>query len=98
MLKKIKRRVQTLSGVLGSPVRENDYAEKGRRVVLRRFVLVRRHTILLISLRGLEGIVTKLEPLTDQNGLVAFLRNTDNAKTLTGFIEELADVVKDYEV
>jgi hypothetical protein len=39
-VKKIERRVQSLSGVLASPVSEDDYAEKGRRVELRRFVLV----------------------------------------------------------
>ena len=39
-VKEIERRVQSLSGVLASPVSENDYAEKGRRVELRRFVLV----------------------------------------------------------
>jgi hypothetical protein len=40
-VKEIERRVQSLSGVLTPPVSEDDYAEKGRRVVLRRFVLVR---------------------------------------------------------
>ena len=39
-VKEIERRVQSLSGVLASPVSENDYAEKGRRAELRRFVLV----------------------------------------------------------
>ena len=39
-VKKIERRVQSLSGVLASPVSEDDYAEKGRRMELRRFVLV----------------------------------------------------------
>jgi hypothetical protein len=39
-VKKIERRVQSLSGVLASPASEDDYAEKGRRVELRRFVLV----------------------------------------------------------
>ena len=36
----IERRVQSLSGVLASPVGEDDYAEKGRRVELWRFVPV----------------------------------------------------------
>ena len=39
-VKEIERRVQSLLGVLASPVSENDYAEKGRRVELRRFVPV----------------------------------------------------------
>ena len=38
-VKVIERRVQSLSGVLVSPVCEDDYAEKGRRMELRRFVL-----------------------------------------------------------
>ena len=38
-LKDIERRVQSLSGVLASPVGKDDYAENGRRVELRRFVL-----------------------------------------------------------
>jgi hypothetical protein len=37
--KEIERRVQSLSGVLASPVNEEDYAEKGRRVELWRYVL-----------------------------------------------------------
>ena len=39
-VKEIERRAQSLSGVLASPVGEDDYAEKGRRVILRRFVIV----------------------------------------------------------
>jgi hypothetical protein len=48
----IQRRVHSLSGVLASPVNEDDYAEKGRRVELRRFVLVRIYIGLLIPLSG----------------------------------------------
>jgi hypothetical protein len=51
-VKEIERRVHSLSGVLGSPVNEDDYAEKGRRVELRRFVLVRIYISLLIPLSG----------------------------------------------
>ena len=50
------------------------------------------------SLRKLEGVVVKLEPLSDQHVLVRFLRNVDNAKTLTGFVQELADAITDYQV
>ena len=49
-------------------------------------------------LRKLEGVIAKLEPLSDQHALVGFLRNVDNAKTLTGFVQELADAVTDYQV
>jgi len=37
-VKGIERRVQLLSGVLASPVSEDDYAEKARRVELQKFV------------------------------------------------------------
>ena len=40
-VKEIERRAHSLSGVLASPVSEDDYAEKGRRAVLLGFVLVR---------------------------------------------------------
>ena len=50
------------------------------------------------SLRKLEGVIVKLEPLSDQRGLMRFLRNADNAKTLSGFVQELADAVADYQV
>ena len=40
MMKGIEQRVQSLSGVITSPVHEDDYAEKGRRVELRRSVLI----------------------------------------------------------
>ena len=49
-------------------------------------------------LRKLERVVAKLEPLSDQHGLVGFLRNTDNAKTLTGFVQELGYAITDYQV
>ena len=39
-MKEIERRVQSLSGVLTSPVSENDEREKERRTKLRRFVPV----------------------------------------------------------
>ena len=50
-MKEIERRVRSLSGVLASPVNENDYAEKGRRVELRRFVLAYMY-IHFLSLSG----------------------------------------------
>jgi hypothetical protein len=40
-VKEIERRAHSLSGVLASPVSEDDHVEKGRRVVLMGFVLVR---------------------------------------------------------
>ena len=52
MVKGIEQRVQSLSGVLAAPVSEDDYAEKWRRMELRRFVLVRALIGFLITLSG----------------------------------------------
>ena len=51
-MKDIERRVQSLSGVLASPVSEDADAEKERRAVLRRFVLVRIYVNSLTPLSG----------------------------------------------
>ena len=40
----------------------------------------------------------KLEPLSDQHAIVGFLRNVDNTKRLTGFVQELANMITDYQV
>ena len=98
-VKGIERRLQSLYGILASPAREGDYAEGARRVELRRFVLVRyacqfAHP----TLRKLDGVIAKLEPLSEQHALVKFLRNADNAKVVTGFVQELADAVQYYQV
>ena len=100
-MKEIERKVQSLSVVLISPVDNHDYREKGRRVELRRFALVWIFYPFAYPLscpRKLDGVITKLEPLSDQHALVRFLRNVDNAKTLTGFVQELADAITDYQV
>ena len=49
-VKEIERRMQSLSGVLSSPVSEDDYAEKGRRVELWRFVPVRIQSSVCLSI------------------------------------------------
>ena len=99
-MKEIERRVQSLSGVLTCPVSDGDYAEKGRRVELLRFVLscVNIHQFNCPPLRKLKVVMAKLEPLTEQHGLDRFLRNLDNAKILAGFVQELADAIMDYQV
>ena len=51
-IKDIEQRVHSLYDVLASPVGEDDYAENARRVELRRSVLMRTHTALLIPLSG----------------------------------------------
>ena len=48
--------------------------------------------------RKLERVLTKLEPLSDQHVFLKFLRNVDNAKALTGFVQDLANAVTDYQV
>lgn len=91
--------MQSLSGVLASPVSDGDYAETGRRVELQRFVL--RHKYIPVaypSLRKLKAVIMKLEPLTKQHALLGFLHNLDNAKILAGFIQELANAITDYQV
>ena len=92
--------MQSLFGVLASPVSEDDYAEKGRRVELQRCVLgcPNAHKHAHPSLRKLREVISKLEPLTEQHVLIKFLRNVDNAKTLTGYVQELADAITDYQV
>ena len=92
--------MQSLSSVLASPVSEDDYAEKGRRLELRKFVL-NHATICRFtnpSIRKLEGVIAKLEPLTEQHMVIGFLCNVDNARILTGSIKELGDAITDYQV
>ena len=50
------------------------------------------------SLRKLEGVIAKLEPLSDRHALVQFLRNVDNVKTLASFVQELTNAITDYQV
>ena len=51
-----------------------------------------------LSLRKLESVVMKLEPLADQDAVLRFFHNVNNAKTLMGFVQELADAITDYQV
>jgi len=50
------------------------------------------------SLRKLEVVTAKLEPLSEQHALLKFLRNVENVKILNGFAQELADAITDYQV
>jgi hypothetical protein len=56
------------------------------------------HQAAYTSISKLEGVIAKLEPLSEQHALVRFLHNVDNAKDLTGFVQELADAIADYQV
>ena len=48
--------------------------------------------------RKLVGIIAKLEPLSEQHGIVRFLKSVDHAKMLHGFVQDLAYAVTDYQV
>jgi len=100
MVNEIEQRVQSLSGVLASPTSEDDYAEKGRREELRRCALSHTniHQFAHLPLRKLEVVIMKLEPLSKQHAIVDFLCNVGTAKTLTGFVQELANGITDYQV
>ena len=99
-MKEIERRVQSLSGVLASPVGEGDYAEKGRREELQRFVPshVNIYCFSHPPLRKLKVVIAKLEPLTEQHAFIGLLCNVDNANILAGFVQQLADAIMDYQV
>ena len=56
------------------------------------------HQFAYPSLSKLEGVVAKLEPLSDQHAFIRFLRNVDDAKTLSGFVQELVNAITDYQV
>jgi len=43
-------------------------------------------------------IVVKLEPLSEQNGLLKFLRNEDHTALLNGFVQDMACAITDYQV
>ena len=48
--------------------------------------------------RKLDIIFAKLRPLSERRGIVKFLKNTDHAKTLNGFVRDLDTAVADYQV
>ena len=102
-IKDIEDRIESLSEILASPVRDQDTDEKARRTTLRRFVFPLpncTNTFLnqLDLCRTLCGIIVKLRPLSEQHGLVKFLNNGDHASTLDGFVQDLANAVTDYQV
>ena len=48
--------------------------------------------------RKLVKIVGNLEPLSQEHGLLKFLKNADHVGTLNGFVQDLAYAVADYQV
>lgn len=43
-------------------------------------------------------VIVKLEPLSEQNALLRFLQNQDHASSLSGFVQEVAEAITDYQV
>ena len=99
-IRDIEERVQSLSGVLASPICDEDNEGEARREALRRFVPQHREIPSHCSptFVARRKIVIKLGPLLEQHGLVRFLKNVDHANTLNGFIQDLAYAVVDYQV
>ena len=102
-IKEIEGRIESLAEVLASPAGDQDSGEKARREVLRKFVLPPKETptdcsAASIICRKLNGIVAKLGPLSEQHGLLKFLKNADHANTLNGFVQDLAYAVTDHQV
>jgi len=100
-VEEIEQRVLSFSDTLRSPLREGDHSERARRELLCRFV--RSQSLSLLSLtqgicRRLMDILEKLEPLSEQNGLLRFLRSEDHAGLLNDFVQDIARAVTDYQV
>ena len=57
-----------------------------------------RYRFAHFSIRKLQGVVAKLEPLINQPALTRFLCNADNVKILTGSVQDLANAITDYQV
>ena len=56
------------------------------------------HSIPLSICRRLARIIAELEPLSKQHGIARFFKNADHAKILSGFVQDLAYAVTDYQV
>ena len=83
---------------------DQDSEENARREALRKLVPVPSSDISDASLialaihRRLTGIIAELRPLSEQHGLVKFLKNAEHANALNGFVQDLAYAVMDYQV
>ena len=101
-VKDIDERIQSLGEILTCNIGDQDSKEKARREVLRRYVPLpfERHQWINESsiCRKLAGIIAKLGPLSEPNGIVKFFKNVDHAKVLNGFVQDLAYAVTDYQV
>jgi len=102
-VEEIEERVSSLSDILRSPLKEDDHLERARRELLCRSVRpspgVRRSIPLTqYTRRRLMDVLEKLEPLSEQNGMLKFLRNEDRAGLLNGFVQDMFCAVMDYQV
>jgi hypothetical protein len=102
-VKEIEERVLALSGILRFPPREGDHSENGRRELLLRFACLWVPIFIAILLtldicRRLIDVIVKLEPLSEQSGLLKFLRNEDYSGLLNGFVQDMGHAVTDYQV
>ena len=102
-VEEIEERVLSLSDILRSPRREDDSSESVRRELLCRFVCApgpkfHSYAAHVGAYRRLVDVVIKLEPLSEQSGLLRFLRNEDHAGLLNGFVQDIANAVTDYQV
>ena len=48
--------------------------------------------------RKLARVVENLEPLSEEHGLLKFLKNTDRVNALNGFVQDLVYAITDYQV
>ena len=48
--------------------------------------------------RKLARIIVNLEPLSQEHGLLKFLKNVDRVDTLNGLIQDMVYAITDYQV
>ena len=98
----IEERIESLSEILAFPVGDWDAEEMARRIALRKsvFTLQEASTRLIASVvcRKLVWIIAQLTPLSEQHGIAKFLNNPDYSNCLSGFVQDLAYAVADYQV
>jgi len=101
-VEEIEERVFSLSDILRLPLREDDHSERARRELLCRFALIpwSQSSLRLMRdiCRRLMDVLEKLEPLSEQKGLMKFLRNENHAGLLNGFIQDITRAITDYQV
>ena len=102
-IEEVEKRVLSLSDILRFPLRDDDHSERTRRELLSGSVLppVPEFGTTQLTLdihRRLMEILEKLEPLSEQNGLLRFLRNEDHAGLLNGLVQDISRVITDYQV